>query len=262
MKIDFTANTYTELISAFKVQGFSFQSVEQFITAPSEKVVILRHDIDRLPYNALRIAEIENGFGISASYYFRMIEEVYNEVAIKRVAELGHEIGYHYETMDTSQGDVERAYNEFCRNLDKLRRVVSIRTACMHGSPLSRYDNRDIWKKYTYKELGIIAEPYFDMNFRRVFYVTDTGRKWNNTESSLRDKVDSGFNITIKNTFHFIELIKQNCFPEILMINTHPQRWNNSPVTWARELVLQNLKNIPKRYLVKIRHIRNNKGYD
>jgi len=58
----------------------------------------------------------------------------------------------------------------------------------MHGSPLSKYDNRDIWGKYNYKSLGITAEPYFDLDFNDVFYITDTGRKWDGASVSIRDK--------------------------------------------------------------------------
>src|SRR5690625_2901666 len=58
----------------------------------------------------------------------------------------------------------------------------------MHGSPLSRYDNRDLWKSYSYRDYGIIAEPYFDMDFSRVLYLTDTGRRWDGDKVSVRDR--------------------------------------------------------------------------
>ena len=60
----------------------------------------------------------------------------------------------------------------------------------MHGSPLSKWDNRDLWKRYNYRDYGIIAEPYFDLDFDEVFYLTDTGRSWNNSKASVRDKVE------------------------------------------------------------------------
>ena len=47
-------------------------------------------------------------------------------------------------------------------------RWLPIETICMHGSPLSRYDNRKIWEKYNYRDYGIIGEPYFDVDFRKV----------------------------------------------------------------------------------------------
>ncbi len=50
-------------------------------------------------------------------------------------------------------------------------------------------DNRDLWKRYDYRDFGIIAEPYFDLDFDEVFYLTDTGRRWDGHKVSVRDKV-------------------------------------------------------------------------
>ena len=60
----------------------------------------------------------------------------------------------------------------------------------MHGSPRSRFDNKSLWKKYDYKDYGIIGEPYFDIDFNDVFYLTDTGRRWDGDKVSVRDKVN------------------------------------------------------------------------
>jgi hypothetical protein len=58
----------------------------------------------------------------------------------------------------------------------------------MHGSPLSKYDNKMLWGKYDYHDFGIIGEPYFDVNFEEVLYLTDTGRRWDGKAVSVRDK--------------------------------------------------------------------------
>jgi hypothetical protein len=39
----------------------------------------------------------------------------------------------------------------------------------MHGSPRSKYDNKDVWKKYDYKKYEIKIEPYFDIDFNQMF---------------------------------------------------------------------------------------------
>jgi len=83
----------------------------------------------------------------------------------------------------------ELAYEDFCRNLERLRAIVPVETICMHGSPLSRISNLDLWKRYDYKGLGIIAEPYLDIDYNQVFYITDTGRRWDGDRVSVRDKV-------------------------------------------------------------------------
>ena len=42
--------------------------------------------------------------------------------------------------------------------------------------------------KYDYKKLVIIGEPYFDIDFSKVLYLTDTGRRWDGEKVSVRDK--------------------------------------------------------------------------
>ena len=59
----------------------------------------------------------------------------------------------------------------------------------MHGSPLSRWDNRLMWKYYDYKDFEIKGEPYFDLNCEEVLYLTDTGRRWDGGNVAIRDKI-------------------------------------------------------------------------
>jgi len=46
-------------------------------------------------------------------------------------------------------------------------------------------------EKYDFRDYGIIAEPYFDVAFDEVFYLTDTGRRWDGDRVSVRDKIRS-----------------------------------------------------------------------
>ena len=234
---------YRKLLHNLYGNGYSVQTLQDYSKQPEDKVVILRHDLDRMPANALAIAKIENEAGIKSSYYFRIVKESYDEKIIKKIAEMGHEIGYHYENLATCGGDLRFAIDDFRLNLERFRMLYPVKTICMHGSPLSKFDNRLLWDKYDYRGFGIIAEPYFDVDFNEVLYLTDTGRCWNNSSTSVRDKVNSKFNITIKNTHHLIEKIKGDELPDKIMINVHPQRWTNKPLPWVKELVWQNVKN-------------------
>ena len=96
---DFTLTTYRKLLQEILGNGYSFQTLKAFIQQPEDKAVILRHDIDRLPGNALVIAKIEKQAGINASYYFRIVKKSYDEDIIRQIAEMGHEIGYDYENL-------------------------------------------------------------------------------------------------------------------------------------------------------------------
>ncbi|MFO7751218.1 MAG: hypothetical protein R6V54_14110 [Desulfobacteraceae bacterium] len=249
---DFTSRTFEKLLQSFMKAGYAFQTVESFMDGPKKGMVaILRHDVDRLPENAFDVAQMESRYGIHASFYFRMVKPAYDEAVIKKTAALGHEIGYHYENLSRFSGRYELAIQDFEKNLGKLRRFYPVRTVCMHGSPLCGYDNRKIWNRYDYRDYGIIAEPYFDVDFNSVFYLSDTGRSWNHFSASFRDKVDSTFDIPVKSSNDLMDKIQNRELPNKVMINTHPQRWSDCPVRWGTELVVQSVKNVAKRVVLR-----------
>ena len=163
-----------------------------------------------------------------------------------------HEVGYHYEDMDFARGDKDKALKYFEKHLAQLRRLVAIDTICMHGSPRSEYDNKDVWKKYDYKKYDIIGEPYFDMDFEIVYYITDTGRMWDGFKVSVRDKVKTNREWPVyHSTKDLIEAIENGSFPDQVMMNFHPQRWMNGLPEWLREWLVQSLKNQVKAQVVK-----------
>ena len=183
---DFTVYTFRMLLQQFTNK--TCLTFSDYLKSKHDQFVILRHDVDDKKFNALHFAGIEKELGIKGTYYFRSAPQSFDQDVIKQIAGLGHEIGYHYENLDASGGDFEAAIRDFETNLDKFRTISPVRTICMHGSPLSGYDNRDLWKKFAYRDYGIIGEPYFDLDFNDVFYLTDTGRKWDGADVSVRDK--------------------------------------------------------------------------
>ena len=122
--MDFTLEKYSELLEALDDCG----------------MVILRHDVDKKPKNSLATAFIEREMGWKATYYFRAVPESYDPAVILQIASLGHEIGYHYESLATCKGDMEAAYRDFCDNLEKIRALVPVKTIAMHGSPMSKWN--------------------------------------------------------------------------------------------------------------------------
>lgn len=257
---DFTITSYLSLLSALQKAGYQFYTYHQFNTQAfpeGQKIVVLRHDVDARPEQSLLFGQLQNERGIRGTYYFRSVKASYNVAIMKAILDMGHEIGYHYETMDTSRGNVDEAFHLFKKHLSQFRQVVPVTTVCMHGSPLSKFDNREIWKKYAYKDLGIVAEPYFDLDFNEVFYLTDTGRRWDGDKVSVRDKsmqpvTNPEFTkLRFSNTAAIIEAVEKNLLPQKIMFTFHPQRWNYSFVPWLTELLLQNIKNLVKRIIVR-----------
>lgn len=236
--MDFTLTKYAELLEALKGREF-----------------ILRHDVDKLPANSLRTAKIEADHGIKGIYYFRVC--TMDAGIIKQIAELGHEIGYHYESLTTCNGDIDAAYEDFKKNLEALRKIAPVKSICMHGSPRSPYDSKDIWKKYKYNDLGIESEPYFDTDFSQVFYLTDTGRRWDGFNVSVRDKIPQyqdewvSKGLVFHSTDDVIEGLKSGIIPSKVMITVHPQRWMPFGFRWLKEMLLQNAKNIIKKAIIR-----------
>ena len=276
-KMDFTLRIYRRLLSCLLHRGYQFVTFEQYcvykgetvnngenrlesdrltplpVNPITDKFIILRHDVDLKAANSLATARIEHELGIRASYYFRVVPQSNQPDIIRAIAELGHEIGYHYEDMSIMQGDVDKAYTHFQEQLAYFRQFYPVRTICMHGAPTSKWDGKDLWKHYNYRDMGIIGEPYFDIDFSQMFYLTDTGRCWDGYKVSVRDKIPvyqdqwNAQGLVYHSTNDIIHAAEQGSLPPCIMITTHPQRWTDRPLAWLKELLLQNAKNIIKR---------------
>ncbi|MCB0429135.1 MAG: hypothetical protein H6585_05435 [Flavobacteriales bacterium] len=250
MARDFTLISYEHLLVALQQKGYRFVTFEEFLTtSPEGKIVIMRHDVDDKPLNSQHTAEIEHKLGIRGVYYFRIVRQSNDPAVIRAIAEMGHEIGYHYEDLALARGDFKKAMENFEKNLKYFREFYPVRTICMHGSPTSKWDNRKVWEKYKYKDFDIIGEPYLDLNFNSFCYLTDTGRKWNGDQVSIRDKVHSPHQFNFRKTKDIIKNI--DALPEQVMITVHPQRWNDPMVPWVTELVYQNAKNLVKWLIIR-----------
>jgi hypothetical protein len=53
-------------------------------------------------------------------------------------------------------------------------------------------------------------------------------------------------------TFDVIAAIEAGRFPDKVMMTVHPQRWDDRPWPWVRELVAQNVKNIIKGWMIRM----------
>lgn len=253
--MDFTIKKYKELISALKDAGYEFVTYAEYCKGlRADKLVVMRHDVDRSVERARRLAEVELEVGVKASYYFRdkFINE--NSDDIRYIESLGHEVGYHYEDLVMEKGDVDKAYARFMRNIEKMRQVTDVRTITMHGAPTSRFDSKEMWRVCDYKKLGLIGEPQIDVDWNEMFYLTDTGRSWNGV--SRRDKVvelkliweAKGW--VYKTTDDVIKAVRNGSFPKRMMMTTHPQRWADNMCEWIKEFVMQGIKNLVKKFFL------------
>lgn len=249
--LDFTKNTLIALYENFLECGYKITTVSNYLKETnSNKICILRHDIDRNPEKALNLAYIEKKMNIAASYYFRY-PKTYDKNVIKKIYYLGHEIGYHYEALTKAKGKHETAIKIFNKELEEFRKIVPIKTICAHGAPLSPWDEKKIWEKYNFQEIGISTETNLSFNFNEILYLTDTSRSWNRPLSNIKDRVETKLNYRFNKTADIISAIKKEQLPDKIMLNIHPQRWVDSLTEWSLELIAQNLKNVVKLLIVK-----------
>ncbi len=311
--MDFTLKTYCQLQEALVIQDYTFQTYADFLERPADRSIILRHDVEARYENALQFARIQHRLDIRGTFYFRFLPNHFSSKIIKEIAAMGHECGYHYDDLSHCKGDYNKAIQRFEKNLATLREISDVKTICMEGAPLSKWDNRDLWRKHQipnsirqladqtnyklqitnfrnaepgtrnkqhYSDYGIIGEPYFDTDFTKVFYLTDTGRMWDGERFSIRDKVGSsqsavggrrsavgGQNpepgtrnlesgiwnqeLTFHSTKDIIDAAESGRLPDQIMMTFHPQRWTDRPLPWVKELVMQRVKNVVKRVVVR-----------
>ena len=70
----------------------------------------------------------------------------------------------------------------------------------------------------------------------------------------VRDLYALGFDLCVKSTLHLIALGEAGDLPNRMMMTVHPQRWFDFGVKWCGELVNQNVKNVVKNVLIRLRN--------
>jgi len=284
--MDFTLSSYKAVLQALQSHGYSLITLAGYIkTEPkplkrkseiaNPKLILLRHDVEARYQNAKQFAILQHEMGIRGSYYFRLYKKPGDESIIRSIADMGHEIGYHYDDLSYCKGNHEKAIIRFQENLNYLRAIAPVSTITMEGAPLSKYDNKDLWKHYNYRDFGIIGEPYFDLSFgsefnhpktpntkhqtpNNFFYLTDTGRRWDGWRVSVRDKVPQQEEwikqgLVFRSTHDIIKAVNERRLPDKIMMTFHPQRWTDKPLPWIKELLWQGVKNVGKRVLKAVR---------
>lgn len=230
--LDFTISKYDKLCHTILNSGYSTQTIFSYLTSRTkfDKVVVLRHDVDRKRLEcALRIASVEHNLGIQSTYYFRY-PKTFNTKIIKKIEDMGHEIGYHYEVLSKAKGNYEKAISLFNDELTKINKMFDVKTICMHGSPMSKYDNRDIWKFYDFRKWGIVGEAYLSLN-GDLLYFSDTGRNWSN-KNKIRDFIENNnaSQYSIETTSELIDLIRSKKINQFYLLS-HPENWSSN-ISW------------------------------
>jgi hypothetical protein len=248
---DFTMKKYWILCISLINSGYKPSTVHDFLNNGNEpeKKVIIRHDVDRKIQNAVAMAELEHDLGVRSSYYFRY-PYTFEPDIIGNIHDLGHEVGYHYEVLSKAKGNYTEAIRLFEEELNEFRQICKIHTICMHGNPLSPFDNRDLWNNYDFRDFDLKGEAY--LSVEDIHYFTDTGRNWS-MKHNMRDIIQGMNHPGVANTTDdmFAWTLQNGKYP--LYLAVHPERWALTHAEWVYGIIKDMSYNTGKIILKVIR---------
>ncbi|WP_276257006.1 hypothetical protein [Halomontanus rarus] len=229
---DFTFEKYDRLLESILENGFDVLTVAEYLESDElpNRYVLLRHDVDRRVEIARSMAHLEASHGVQSTYYFRT--STFDPDLVAEFERLGHEVGYHYEELARTNGNVEAALERFEANLEAFRRYADVRTACSHGSPLSSHQNLDMWADgRSPAAFDLLGEAYRsietdDGDPEELSYCSDTGRRWG--------MVDPDFGV-VETTDDLIELFEAGTCARVYVL-AHPSRWSRSRVEFVERV--------------------------
>lgn len=251
---DFTLSSYQSIIGLIGKKGLAVYSVSDWLLKAPGVGVVIRHDVDRRPENALAMARVEASAGITSTFYFRMVRNLSRPKIIREIADLGHEVGYHYEDLALANGNMETARRLFKSHLASLRSIAPVVTVAMHGSPLSRHNNLNLWQTMTLAENRLVGEAFLSVDYSDTYYFTDTGRGWDSGKTNLRDRPTNSLNSKLEGpgTKHLLSFLERTEVRK-MALSAHPERWDTSVSGWCYQLSRDLLSNSAKRILAVTR---------
>lgn len=250
---DFTLDSYFLIIDSALEADYQLVTVNDLFDKRSvqKQHIVLRHDVDRRPQNALNIARGESDRGVRSTYYFRIIPSTFKPDIIKAIHELGHEIGYHYEDFHVARYDPKKAFNLFQQHLGALREIAPIKTIVMHGSPMARFNNMELWNHHKFESMNV-KDCILSYDWSNYGFFTDTGRSFSACKTNLRDTIGGIAFPEIATSKQLADFFINRRYPRI-QFSTHPERWNYFGFDWMRQLITDKTLNAVKLGLSIIR---------
>lgn len=148
---------------------------------PPDRLCVLRHDVDYTLYAALALARGEAARGIRATYFLLVNSAYYNLLSPSHahvpaaLAELGHEVGLHYDVRLLQHFPRERWEMLLETQVALLAGLSgqSVRSIAMHQPGLNAHDPFHDTPRY--------LNAYADRFTKQMTYVSDSCRAWRNT---------------------------------------------------------------------------------
>jgi hypothetical protein len=237
----FVYNQWEDFCKKIKDIGVCSVTASSVLKTKQDKpFLILKHDVETNPSKALKLAQIESKYSHRGSYYVQayLLNNEKNIKILKRIQELGHEVSYHHDVMDSNKGKLECAKIEFQKNLDFFKNHgFFIETVCQHGNPVIERvgysSNRDFFRdksmEKTYEYIAEIMVNFKNRINKEYKYISDAGYGWKiifdpeNNDVIRSDDMD----ISLGNLDSVIGVIKSG---SSVIVSTHPHRWNSNAI--------------------------------
>ena len=152
---------------------------------PKSKFILMRHDVDLSLKSALKIAEIENSLKIKSTYFIRTngIFDVFsgkNSAIIRKISELGHEIGIHYDSDIITKGNFKKEMLDIKLSMEKItkKRIFGASLHKVKTLGIKNEINKLNFAEEYLNELGLEYDAYSDIFIRKMKYISDSARKW------------------------------------------------------------------------------------
>lgn len=168
----FSFDDYQSLLLSFLSAGYRFSLIaEKDLALPT---VYLRHDIDFFLSDWIQMPELEAKVGARATYYILVghyeLESPEAKRTLKRLVELGHEIGLHYDTR-RYPADPDAAQAQMKAEMEALEALTGepIRTITRHNVFLQTHEPA---------RLDGLVDPFDGSYLRGMTYISDSVRSW------------------------------------------------------------------------------------
>lgn len=222
-----------------KLQHAGLQSIPaREVTEDTPHYLVLKHDVETNVPNAYRMAQIEATYGHRGSYYVQayLLDDAKNIPLLQAMQEMGHEVSYHYDVMDSCKGNLEQAIAEFEKNRKVFEENgLSVVTVCQHGNPVvdrvGYASNRDFFRsekvQALYPAMADIMVNYPDMYKTRYLYFSDAGRRFKHIYDPINNDItpSDDKNTPYKDLDALLEALDKETGN---IISTHPHRWTGS----------------------------------
>ena len=204
---DFTTSNYRMLIQMAK-KSYTFSHFGDYDMY--NQFIIMRHDIDYSVKSALRLAQIENSEGITATYFILLHSEFYNifesdtTSQLQQIISLGHNVGLLF---DTSYYRIKnkkslKKYLQFEKNIIDRLLEININVFSFHNP--NSFCLQCGAEKYS-EMINVYSNRIMDT----VSYCSDSNGYWR---------------------FRKLADVLQDPAVKRLQVLTHPEWWQESPM--------------------------------